>query len=220
MISIFVLLPFLLLAVYPCGCFHKCLNCCGVRSPALHVFMDAFQGSYRTQPRDLRYFSALYLLLRMLLLAQPHILPSYLMFFTTGILSIIAAALVAAFQPYKVKAHNTIDSVLMMLMGIYFVCYYAQLCILTQHMQKYYTLVVFLQLSALTSEFLYFTSLVVWKLFWKKLKVFLQKIRQTSRTDVQNEEAAIQALDREIDVNRIAEYSSLLTKSSQRHGSY
>ena len=139
------------------------------------------------------------------------------MFFTTGILSLIAAALVAVFQPYKVKAHNTIDSVLMMLMGIYFVCYYAQLCILSQHMKKYYTVVVFLQFLALIVVILFFTSFVVWKLFWKKLKVFLQKIKQT---DVQNEVEAIQALDREIGVNGTDEYSSLLTESSQRHGSY
>ena len=68
--SIFVVLPFLLLAAYPCRCFHKCLNHCGPRFQVLHVFMDAFQGSYRTQPHDMRYFSAFYLFLRMLMLAQ------------------------------------------------------------------------------------------------------------------------------------------------------
>ena len=61
---VFVILPFLLLVVYPCRCFQKCLNHLGWRCQALHVFMDAFQGSYKTQPRDYRYFSAYYLLLR------------------------------------------------------------------------------------------------------------------------------------------------------------
>ena len=66
----FVLLPFLLLLVYPCGCFHRlCLNRCGGRCRTLHVFMDVFLGSYRTQPRDMRYFAAFYLFLRALLLA-------------------------------------------------------------------------------------------------------------------------------------------------------
>jgi hypothetical protein len=83
---LFVVLPFLLLAVYPCRCFHKCLDYCGLRIPqALHIFMDAFQGSYRIQPRDLRHFSTLYLVLRMLLLLQFQIFPSTLMFFTSGI---------------------------------------------------------------------------------------------------------------------------------------
>ena len=67
---IFVALPFLLLVIYPCRCFHKCLNYCGLRSQTLHIFMDAFQGSYKTEPRDLRYFSAFYLLLRLLMLLQ------------------------------------------------------------------------------------------------------------------------------------------------------
>ena len=35
----FVLLPFLLLLVYPCGCFHRlCLNRCGGRCRTLHVY--------------------------------------------------------------------------------------------------------------------------------------------------------------------------------------
>ena len=84
MCAIFVVLPFFLLAAYPCRCFHKCLNCCGLRSQVFHVFMDTFLGSYKTEPRDLRCFSALYLLLRMLVLAQPHFFPSQLMLFTSG----------------------------------------------------------------------------------------------------------------------------------------
>ena len=71
-------LPLLLLALYPCGCFQRCLNCCGGRCQPLHVFMDAFQGCYRTHPRDMRYFSALYLLLRVLILALMSSFPTSL----------------------------------------------------------------------------------------------------------------------------------------------
>ena len=80
--SIFVVFPLILLAVYPCRCFHKCLNCCGLRSQALHIFMDAFQGSYRTEPRDLRYVSAFYLLVRILIIYNPisAIMTSFLFF--------------------------------------------------------------------------------------------------------------------------------------------
>ena len=125
--SVFVVLPFLFLAVYPCRCFHKCLNSCGLSSPVLHIFMDAFQGSYRIEPRDLRYFSAFYLLLRMLMVMQFQAFSAEVMLFTSGILSLAAAVVVAVFQPYKVKSHNTIDSVLMVLLGIYFLSYHAQL---------------------------------------------------------------------------------------------
>ena len=94
----------------------------GPRFQVLHVFMDAFQGSYRTHSRDMRYFSAFYLFLQILILAQPQIFP-YIMFFTSGILSLASAAAVTIFQPYKVKSHNTMDSVMMLLMGVYFLSY-------------------------------------------------------------------------------------------------
>ena len=32
----------LLLCLYPCTCFQRCLNCCGLRVQALHTFMDSF----------------------------------------------------------------------------------------------------------------------------------------------------------------------------------
>ena len=73
---IFVVLPFLLLVAYPCSCFQRCLNFLGWRNPSLHIFMDAFQGSYRTEPRDLRYFSAYYLLLRFHVLLSINIVGS------------------------------------------------------------------------------------------------------------------------------------------------
>ncbi len=40
------------------------LNRLGLNSLALHVFMDAFQGCYRLEPYDMRYFSAYYIFLR------------------------------------------------------------------------------------------------------------------------------------------------------------
>ena len=196
--SVFVVLPFLLLAVYPCRCFHKCLNYCGLRYQTLHVFMDAFQGSYRIQPRDLRYFSAFYLLLRILLLAQPHIFPSALFFFTSGILFLLTAAAVAIFQPYKVKTHNTIDLLLMLLMGIYFVSYY----IYTQNYEVR-NLAVFLQLVCIGFLMLYFISLLVWKLLGGKLQSVLVKAKTVLKSTVHrhredNREAeGLESFDRE-----------------------
>ena len=69
MLSVFNILPTLLLLLYPCGCFQKCLTCCGIRSITLHTFMDALQGCYRYQPRDCRYFAGIYLCVRILFLA-------------------------------------------------------------------------------------------------------------------------------------------------------
>ena len=169
--SVFVVLPFLLLAVYPCRCFHKCLNYCGLRSQTLHVFMDAFQGSYRIQPHDLRYFSAFYLLLRMLMLLQFQIFPSSQMLFTSGILSLMSAAIIIIFQPYKVRTHNKIDSVLMMLMGIYFVSYHAQLS--RSHQDSDIPFV--FQETSVALLLLYMVSLLMWKLAGGKILAMVEK---------------------------------------------
>ena len=107
---IFVLLPLLLLILYPCRCFQKCLNHCGGRCQPLHVFMDAFQGCYKTHPQDLRYFSAFYLLMRVILMLQVQLFHSSLMLYTSGILSLMGAAIIALFQPYKQHVHNKLDT--------------------------------------------------------------------------------------------------------------
>ena len=63
----FTLLPMLLLFLYPCSCFQVCLNRTGCSCQSLHIFMDTFQGHYKNGTngtRDLRFFSGLNLLLR------------------------------------------------------------------------------------------------------------------------------------------------------------
>ena len=122
-ITVFVLLPFLLLLLYPCRCFQRCLNYFGWRCPTLHILMDAFQGSYRIEPHDYRYFSAFYLLLRILVIVQVQIFTSALLFYASAMTSLIFAVVLAAFQPYKVSAHNNRDSILLVLMGGYFASY-------------------------------------------------------------------------------------------------
>ena len=198
---IFVALPFLLLVIYPCRCFHKCLNYCGLRSQTLHVFMDAFQGSYKTEPRDLRCFSAFYLLLRLLMLLQVHIFPSYLMLFTSSMLFFLSAAVVAIFQPYKVKIHNAIDSVLMILMGIFFVSYYCNTYIETASKETN-----FFQVLPVALLLFYFISLLVWKLAGVKLQAAAVKAKVmwvsiVRRTREQSEGEGVESFDREVETS-------------------
>ena len=67
-IFIFVLLPPLLLLLYPTRLFRKCLSCCGFqRWDILHPIMDVFQGWYKDGTEgtcDFRPLSALYMLIR------------------------------------------------------------------------------------------------------------------------------------------------------------
>ena len=67
----FNLMPLLLLYLYPCTCrcFQSCLNCCQLNSQVLRTFMDAFQGCYKFEPYDCRYWAAFYLFLRIAVLA-------------------------------------------------------------------------------------------------------------------------------------------------------
>ena len=78
MLLLFVLLPTLLLILYPFRWFQKCLNFIPVRWYILHTFMDSFQGCYKdgTQPgtRDYRWFACM-----------PFV--SNLLMFTIGILT-------------------------------------------------------------------------------------------------------------------------------------
>ena len=109
MLTVFNILPMVLLFLYPCGWFRKCLSFCGASNHVLHTFMEAFQGCYRHQPRDCRYFAALYLLLRILnnlssvvFIHTPSLAVSCFLFIPV-ILSLVLIA------PYRRGAHNKID---------------------------------------------------------------------------------------------------------------
>ena len=199
--SIFVVFPFLLLAVYPCRCFHKCLNHCGPRFQVLHVFMDAFQGSYRTQSCDMRYFSAFYLFLRILMLAQLQIFPTTLFFFTSGIISLASTAAVTIFQPYKVKSHNNYYGLCFdVANGTYFLSYYANnvLSLLGYIHQWIY--------AATVQGFSIVTllALLVWKLLHLKVQALIRSIQvkwnmSTIHRDYSNREG-IESFDRDLGI--------------------
>ena len=125
--------------------------------------MDAFQGSYRTEPRDMRYFSAFYLLLRVLILVQVQIFLSPMFYYTSGILSLASAAVVALFQPYKVAIHNTIDAVLLTLMGVYFISFHEMIVLLSLKYFNQQLIAVIMTFVCSTSLALYFLSLILWK---------------------------------------------------------
>ena len=76
---VFNIFPLLLLVLYPCQCFQRCLNRCNIRYQVLHTFMDVFQGSYKdgtNGTRDCRWFAALYLMLRIALLVVYASIPT------------------------------------------------------------------------------------------------------------------------------------------------
>ena len=215
----FVLLPLLLLTFYPCGCFQRCLNNCGGRCQPLHAFMDAFQGCYRTHPGDLRSFSAFYLLLRILLLAQVLIFRSSLMFYTSGVLSFVGAAMVALFQPYKVKAHNTIDTVLIILMGVYFISYHSAYSSRALNYPLQWITATVCEGISISLLILYLIFLLLWKLTHVKLLSFIRKTKAAwnsrKRKDRKN---YVDVLDRDHDNTSDVRYPLLLDRSTPTCG--
>ena len=109
----FLIFPVIVLCLYPCRCFQRCLNHYHLRSLVLDAFVDAFQGCYKdgtNGTRDCRYFSVANFLLRfkMLLLfglTQDSVIYA---FFTTAMLIGFIGFFVIA-QPYKVAVYNRTD---------------------------------------------------------------------------------------------------------------
>ena len=167
-LTVFVLLPFLLLLLYPCRCFQKCLNYFGWRCQTLHIFMDAFQGSFRTEPRDYRYFSAYFLLLRVLIMVQMQIFPTVFMFYTCTLLALIFATMIATLQPYRVSIHNKIDTILMLILATYFASYITSelLTLLGYHYEAEVTL--WCLSVSIIGLVVYLVLLLIWKLFSAK----------------------------------------------------
>ena len=121
-ITVFILfnfLPIVLLCLYPCQCFQKLLNCCRLRCPALHTFMDTFQGCYRNRTDstyDCRWFSAVYLVIRIVF----HVVvaatqDTKLFFFCLTALFIFNVILVGVVQPYKSPFNNRFDMVILLI---------------------------------------------------------------------------------------------------------
>ena len=110
---VFNILPLLLLCVYPCRCFQRCLNRCRLRSQLLHTFMDAFQGYFKdgtNGTRDCRWFSALYLAVRVLFLATLSVVNTFTFWLPVAAsITLLLLLLTAIIRPYKSPIHNNID---------------------------------------------------------------------------------------------------------------
>ena len=109
----FNLIPLLLLGLYPCRCFQSCLNCCRLNCQVLRNFMDTFQGCYKFEPYDCRYWAAFYLFLRITLLLIFAFTQTGYFVVIVGLFMLPAACLTAIVRPYKPKfdMYNTVDTV-------------------------------------------------------------------------------------------------------------
>ena len=175
---VFNIFPLLLLVLYPCRCFQRCLNGCNIRCQALHTFMDVFQGSYKdgtNGTRDCRWFAALYLMLRIALLVVYASIPTQFAICPVILLSSVPVFLTAIFHPHKSPSHNVTDIFLLLVA----IC--SGISIISMEVANYQAarsgrLVLVLTIIFLSIPFLYFLAILFYKLFAHKR--FVQKVRQ------------------------------------------
>ena len=118
---LFVLLPTLLLILYPFHWFQKFLNLFPVRWYILHTFMDSFQGCYKdgTQQgtRDYRWFASIFFLARLLMLLEGIFIqgPLLLTYVAKGIVLIVIIMFVS--EPFKNNLRDT-TAIFMLLLAL------------------------------------------------------------------------------------------------------
>ena len=113
---VFLILPTLLLFLYPCRCFQRILNRFHINFHALRVFMDVFQGPYKdgtNNSRDLRYFAGVFFLLRVPFFTLYSLLEYYTEVMTAGVIFSILLLSTAILQPQKSKLRYCIDSTML-----------------------------------------------------------------------------------------------------------
>ena len=134
-LCVFVVLPALVLLLYPTRIFQRSLGCCRVRWLALHAFADTFNGYYKNGTegtRDYRYFAGLYVILRIVLLL--FLLGSISQYYWMLVIICfsVVSLLFAILRPYKNNWINVWDSVVFALLAFVYlwtvyVCYIGSL---------------------------------------------------------------------------------------------
>ena len=109
-----VVIPLILLFLYPLNCFQKCLNIYQWRCIALHTFADAFHGCYKNGTngtRDYRWFAGMHLLMRFVLVASYGLTLNYHVIFCVFMLLCVLfyMAALGILQPYKSDVHLKLD---------------------------------------------------------------------------------------------------------------
>ena len=175
---VFNIFPLLLLVLYPCQCFQRCLNRYNIRCQVLHTFMDVFQGSYKdgtNGTRDCRWFAALYLMLRIILLVVYSSIPTKFAICPAILLVFVPVFLTAIFHPHKSPSHNAIDIFLLLTLissGISII----SIDLANNKAVRSQRTSLVLTIIFLCIPFLYFIAISFYKLFTRK--GFVQKVRQ------------------------------------------
>ena len=119
-----VVIPTLLLFLYPCQCFQRFLNKIKCNPQALRTYMDVFQGHYKDgtdNSKDFRSFSGVFLVIRIVAVVLFLLMNSNLSTVTLGLCVTVLTFTVAILHPHRCHNHYVLDSVFLSLLSlIYF----------------------------------------------------------------------------------------------------
>ena len=130
----FILLPILTLLLYPTRCFRKCITLLGFRRwDILHNIMDVFQGPFKDGTEgtpDYRYFSALYLLIRVsiglyIVIAFSSVDNNIVhwKWLISGIVHVYLGMLLLVIKPYKKVWMSKVDGLILTFVGVALITY-------------------------------------------------------------------------------------------------
>ena len=114
---VFIVIPLLLLFLYPLRSYQAFLNNRRWQCSTLHIFADTFQGCYKNGTdgtRDYRWFAGLHLFVRFAIVAFYDV--SKVQEFTIAFMIVITSfymAVLAIFRPYKKHIYLQLDMILL-----------------------------------------------------------------------------------------------------------
>ena len=182
LLALFVLLPLLLVCLYPCRYFQKFLNCCNLRCTTLHTFMDVFLCPYKTQPRDCRCFAGVYLVLRIVILSVFYQQVGRFYTATAAFCFLFTGLLVVIVRPYKSERYNTLDAIFLFLSA--YVCFVYSMTLHSPISNAYTKATLITCLAAMALPPLYGMALVVHGLGkWQRLVVIKQFCQDRMKQD-------------------------------------
>ena len=124
---VFIMIPTLILILYPFQCFQKCLSYYRIQWHFIRTFVDSFQGCYKDGTEsgtfDLRWFSAYGLVLRLGICIIFSLTLNAMYFIYALLLFLIILLFLVNFQPHKssVSHYTTIDITFLTLLVLHYI---------------------------------------------------------------------------------------------------
>ena len=118
---VFLLIPGLLLFLYPCRSFQRLLNTIHCNFFGLRIFMDVFQGHYKdgtNSTRDYRFFSGIFFWTRYVLMTCFILLSSLYSLLAYGIIITMLGFTIAVVHPHRTQLHYILDCITLALLSV------------------------------------------------------------------------------------------------------